>query len=99
MGGAVIAEAAGLMPERVVGLIGVDTMDNIEYPMTSEELAKMIAPLERDFRAGSRQFIGEMISPKTDPELREWILSDISAAPSEVALSAMKEIMSQYLTG
>jgi pimeloyl-ACP methyl ester carboxylesterase len=99
MGGSVIAEAARLMPGRVIGLIGIDTLENIEYPMTREELKKMIAPLEENFRTGSRQFIGEMILPQTDPQLREWILSDVSAAPPAVALSAMNEMMSQYITG
>jgi pimeloyl-ACP methyl ester carboxylesterase len=99
MGGTVIAEAARLMPGRVIGLIGVDTLQNIEYPMTPEELKKMIAPLEKNFRTGSREFVGEMISPETDPQLRDWILSDISAAPPAVALSAMNEMMTQYITG
>jgi pimeloyl-ACP methyl ester carboxylesterase len=99
MGGSVIAEAARLMPNRVIGLIGIDTLDNIEYPLTSEELKKMTAPLEKDFRAGSRQFIGEMILPQTNPQLREWILSDVSAAHPAVALSAMNEMMTQYITG
>ena len=99
MGGSVIAEAARLMPNRVKGLIGVDTLENIEYPITREELKKMIAPLEKDFRAGSRQFVEEMISLQTDPQLREWILSDMSAAPPAVALSAMNNMMSQYITG
>ncbi|KAF0220239.1 MAG: Alpha/beta hydrolase fold [Geobacteraceae bacterium] len=99
MGGPVIAEAARLMPNKVLGLIGVDTLENIEYPMTREELNQMIAPLEKDFQTGSRQFVKEMISPRTDPLIREWILSDMSAAPPSVALSAMKEMMSQYITG
>jgi pimeloyl-ACP methyl ester carboxylesterase len=99
MGGSVIAEAARLMPDRVIGLIGIDTLENIEYPMTREELAKMMALLEKDFRTGSRQFVGEMILPTTDPRLREWILADVSAVPPAVALSAMNEMMSQYITG
>jgi len=99
MGGVVIAEAARLMPDRVIGLIGVDTLQNIEYPMTREEFEKMIAPMEKDFETASRQFVGEMISPGGDPRLREWILSDISAAPSAVALSAMNNMMSLYITG
>ena len=99
MGGSVIAEAARLMPSRVIGLFGIDTLENIEYPMTREELKKMIAPLEKNFRTGSRQFVEEMISPQTDPQLREWILSDMSAAPPAVALSAMNNMMSQYITG
>lgn len=99
MGDSVIAEAARLMPSRVIGLIGIDTLQNIEYPMTREELKMMIAPLEKNFRTGSRQFVSEMISPNTDQQLREWILSDVSAAPSDVALGAMNEMMNQYITG
>ena len=49
MGGSVIAEAARLMPNRVIGLIGIDTLENIEYPMTREELDQMIVPLKKDF--------------------------------------------------
>jgi pimeloyl-ACP methyl ester carboxylesterase len=99
MGGTIIAEAARFMPDRVAGLIGIDTLQNIEYPMTRKELKKMIAPLKKNFRTGSRQFVSQMISPRTDPKLREWILSDMSAAPPAVALSAMNEMMSQYITG
>jgi len=99
MGGSVIAEASRLMPKRVIGLIGIDTLENIEYPMTREELDQMIAPLRNDFPTGSRQFVKEMIQPSTDPLIRNWILSDMSAAPPSVALSAMNEMMSQYITG
>jgi len=99
MAGSVIAEAARIMPNRVMGLIGIDTLENIEYPLTREELKKMMAPLVKDFRVGSRQFVEEMISPQTDPQLREWILSDMSAAPPDVALSAMNNMMAQYITG
>jgi pimeloyl-ACP methyl ester carboxylesterase len=99
MGGSVIAEAARRMPERVIGLIGVDTLENLEYPVTQEEVKKLVAPLEADFPSGSRKFVGEMISAKTDPKLREWILADVSAAPPAVALSAMHAMMAQYITG
>lgn len=99
MGGTVIAEAARLMPKRVIGLIGIDTLENIEYPMTQNELDQMIAPLEKDFSVGCREFVMGMIFPQTDSVIREWILSDMSAASPTVALSAMKEMMSQYITG
>jgi pimeloyl-ACP methyl ester carboxylesterase len=99
MGGPVIAEAARLMPERVIGLVGIDTLENIEYPMTREEFEGMVAPLEKDFQNGCRQFVSAMISPRTDAQLREWILADMSAAPPAVALSAMKDMMSQFISG
>lgn len=99
MGGSVIAEAATVMPDSVIGLIGIDTLENIEYPMTRKEFKKMIAPLKKNFKQGSRQFVSSMILPSTETKLREWILSDMSSAPSSVALSAMSEMMNQYITG
>jgi len=99
MGGSVIAEAARLMPDRVLGLIGVDTLENIEYPLTKEELDGMIAPLEQDFADGTRKFIEQMMLPGSDPRLREWILADVSAAPKAIALSATREMMGQYISG
>jgi len=99
MGGSVIAEAAALMPDRVIGLIGVDTLENITYPLTREALENMTAPMEKDFRTGCRQFVNGMILPETNPDLREWILSDMAAAPPKIALSAMNEMLNQYITG
>jgi pimeloyl-ACP methyl ester carboxylesterase len=99
MGGMVIAEAARLMPERVIGLIGVDTLQNVEYPMSREELAQMTAPLRRDFRSGCRQFVASMLLPATPLPIREWIMADMASAPPKVALSAMEEMMGLYISG
>ena len=99
MGGEVMGEAARLMPDRVKGLIGVDTIENVEFTLTPEALAEMATPLEKDFRPGCRAFVGQMISSNTAPELSEWILSDMSAAPPTVALSAMKDMLSLYRDG
>jgi len=59
----------------------------------------LIAPLEINFPDGCRQFIGGALSPKTDPQLREWILSDMSSAPPQVALSAVNDLMTKSITG
>ncbi len=99
MGGPVIAEAARVMPDRVMGLVGVDTFHNVEYPMTQEEFEEMVAPMKKSFPVGAREFVNSMMLPSTDPVVRDWILSDMSAAPSNVALSAMKQMMSQYISG
>ncbi len=99
MGGFVIAEAARLMPSRVIGLIGADTLANVEYPLTRNAFEKMIAPLKEDFRTASREFIAQMFLPGSDPALREWVLADMSSAPPSVALSAMEQMMSLYITG
>ena len=99
MGGIVIAEAARLMPQRVKGLIGIDTLENIEYTMSRDEFDRMLTPLQQNFQAGTRQFVQAMLSPTTNAQLREWIMADMSAAPPSVALSAMEEFLSLYLSG
>jgi pimeloyl-ACP methyl ester carboxylesterase len=99
MGGNVIAEAARLMPERVLGLIGIDTLENVEYKMTTEDMNNMLSPFREDFRKSVRSFAGDMIIPSTDPVLREWIISDMAAAPPSVAVSAIEEMLKLYVTG
>ncbi len=99
MGGSVIVEAARLMPDRVMGLIGVDTLENVEFPLTREQLNGMLASLQKDFASGCRSFIGDMISSNTDTRIGGWILDDMSAAPPAVAMSAMTEMMEQFITG
>ena len=87
------------MPDRVIGLIGIDTFKNIEQSFTSEMVKPMIAPLEQNFQDECRQFIGRALSPKTDPQLRDWILSDMSSAPPRVALSAVYDMITKFITG
>lgn len=99
MGGQVIAEAAALMPGRVLGLIGIDTLEDVGYRMEEKEFAEWMAPLEEDFVKGTRKFVAEMFSPDTDQSLKDWILRDMTAAPPSVALSAMKTMVRQYISG
>lgn len=99
MGGIVIAEAARLMPERIIGLIGIDTLSDVEFELTPEMLEQMTAPMKQDFKSGSRAFVASMLRPDGDAELQEWIKSDMSSADSRVAMSAMNEMMQLYITG
>ena len=99
MGGGIIAEAARLMPQRVIGLIGIDTLQNVEHPLTVEEMQQMVAPFERDFKAHVQFFVKEMMVPGMDHQLQAWIVQDMAAAPPTVAISAFKSYMGQYVTG
>jgi pimeloyl-ACP methyl ester carboxylesterase len=100
MGGAVIGEAARLMPKKVVGLIGVDTLQNVEHPLTQDQMDGMLAPLRQDFTAGCNGFVGSMMNAEyNNPALRAWILADMASAPPRVAMSAIDNMMTLYVTG
>jgi pimeloyl-ACP methyl ester carboxylesterase len=97
MGGPVSVAAALLMPDKVIGIIGVDTFQDVSQEMTQEELNAWMAMLQPDF-AGAAQFVQQMFIEKTDPALRDWIVADMSAAPPEVALSAMEAMLSDVIS-
>lgn len=98
MGGPVIANAAAAMPEKVAAIIGVDTLVNVEYPMTKEQFLKMREPMEKDFAKGVKEFVKSMFRPDSDAKVRQWVLSDMPAAPKKVAMSALDQMMGLYIT-
>ncbi|MFH0732882.1 MAG: alpha/beta hydrolase, partial [Candidatus Omnitrophota bacterium] len=54
MGALVIADAARFMPEKVIGLVAVDDLQNVEYPLGEEQFKEMTAPFKEDFKQGVR---------------------------------------------
>jgi len=98
MGGAVIAEAAWRMPERVIGLVGADTFWNVERMSTQEEINEFLARLKISFTETTREFVSStMFTPASDPVLVERIVADMSAAPPEVGLGAVEGMSKQDL--
>ena len=99
MGGPVSVEAARLMPERVIGIVGVDTFHQVASEISQEQRDGMLEPLQEDFAPAARQFVASMFIDSTDPELRDWVMHDMAAAPPEVATSAMEDMLSRHADG
>ena len=89
MGGPVIVEAARLLPDRLVGLVGVDTYRTLGQIRTREEIESALAPLRADFVAATQEFVRGMFLPSSDPTLVRRIVADMSAAPPVVGIGAM----------
>jgi len=98
MGALVIAHAARFMPEKVIGLIAVDDLQNVEYPLGEEQFKEMTTPFNEDFKQGVRDFVAGMLRSDNSP-VNEWVISDMSLAEPRVALSAMNGSLGGYLTG
>ena len=98
MGALVIAHAAHLMPEKVVGLIAVDDLQNVEYPLGEEQFEQMTAPFKKDFKQGVRDFVAGMLRPD-NASVNEWVISDMSLADPKVAVNAINGSLGGYLTG
>lgn len=91
MGGAVIIEAAKQMPTRIIGLVGVDTYQNIEGTYSQEQIEEFISPFRTDFVETTRTFVRGMFTPDADSVIVEQIANDMSSAPPEVGIGALLE--------
>ncbi|MBU2044044.1 MAG: alpha/beta hydrolase [Candidatus Omnitrophica bacterium] len=98
MGALVGAHTVRLMPGKVMGLIAVDDLQNVEYPLGEEQFKEMTAPFKEDFKQGVRGFVTGMLRFDNSP-VNEWVISDMSLADPKVALSAINGSLDGYLTG
>jgi pimeloyl-ACP methyl ester carboxylesterase len=91
MGGAVIIEAARLMPEEIIGLVGTDTFQNFEIKISDEQITNYLKTFEKNFKETSDGFVRNMFTENADSLLVNEIVEDMSSAPPNVAISAMNE--------
>lgn len=96
MGGAVITEAALLVPERVVGLIGIDNFQKVDMVLGEEQIAGFTAGFTQDFPGFTAQWVRTMFPATADTALVASVASDMAAAPPAVAVSAMSELLHWY---
>jgi pimeloyl-ACP methyl ester carboxylesterase len=93
MGGDVVVEAARRRPDRVLGLVWVDTYRELsastEGDAAEEELESFVARFRADFAGATRDFVRGVFGPHADRDLVEWVAADMAAAPTEIALDAL----------
>lgn len=97
MGGPVAIEAARLLKNRTLGIIGVDTFKSIGAPPpTRQQVDALIKPFEADFIGHTRTLVGEHFFNKgADPGLARKIAYDMSLSQPRVGIPAMRAIL-QY---
>ncbi len=93
MGGPVVLEAARLLAGRVIGVVGVDTYQDFERTFTEEQRTQFLSGFEADFAGMTNRFVRGMFPPGADSVLVEKIAADMSSAPPEVGIGAMKNML------
>lgn len=97
MGGPVIAVTAGLIPNNVIGCIGVDTFSNLDMKFSEEQANQLTGMLSKDFKNGVKGFIGMMFKADADPKIKEQVIEAMSNANPEVAVASMKAMFAMDL--
>jgi pimeloyl-ACP methyl ester carboxylesterase len=92
MGGDVIVEAARRLPGRITGLVWVDVYKELGEKREFD-VAAFVAPFETDFAGTTRQFVRKMFAASSSRSLVDRISEDMSRAPRDVALPAMRSAL------
>ncbi len=93
MGGPVAIEAAKLLGERVIGIVGVDTFYTpFQWPKTEAEIESFVKPFRENFRATSEGMVRSMFTPNANPAVIDWVLEQMSAADPKMGTSAIYSI-------
>ena len=91
MGGPVIVEAARCLPAAVIGVVGVDTWQNVEQRRTPAQVTEMVAPFRTNFVEAMHTFVQARFVPTSDPRVAERVMAGMSAAPPHMAIGAITE--------
>ncbi|MCF8365254.1 MAG: alpha/beta hydrolase [Bacteroidales bacterium] len=93
MGGEVIIDAASKMPERVIGLVGVDTYQQFrDTTFTREIFESYTNPFYQDFKTSTDGFVRAMFPENADTALVNRVARDMSSADSRVAMQAFESM-------
>lgn len=95
MGGPIIVETAKRMPERVVGIVPVDTLQNVEQKLPPEQVDAVIKQLEADYKAAMTGLLNQFFFSANTPEaVKTRVINEVVSRQPEAALAILKGIIS-----
>lgn len=90
MAGSIVAVTGAAIPERVVGLIGIDTLQEIGEHYTDEQIDGFMAPMIADFPTVCDGWVRGMFAADADSALVAEVASDMASAPQNVAIPTIR---------
>jgi pimeloyl-ACP methyl ester carboxylesterase len=90
LGGPVAIEAALLLPDRVLGVVGVDTFQALDYRITPEEAKQRVDSFGRDFAGALKQMVQMLFHEDADPALVAEAERRMAGTSPEAAVAMFK---------
>ncbi|MEN8207775.1 MAG: alpha/beta hydrolase [Candidatus Fermentibacteria bacterium] len=91
MGGLVALKVARCIPERVIGLIGIDSIGNVDSEKETGSMDRVIEAFSADFVGTMTAFLPRMFAPHSSPDLIQSVVDRSVAADPMMALAIMQE--------
>ncbi len=90
MGGLVSIRAARALGDKVIGIIGVDSLQDMSETRSAALLERTLKPFKDDFKSATQAFARSLFSEKADPALVERVVSEMSSVSPDVGLSSLR---------
>ena len=95
MGGPIALEAARRMPDRMVAIVPVDTLQNVEMKLPPEQVEAVLNQMRADFKGATTALMKQyFFSASTPDAVKTRVLADIHSLNPETAIAILKGIFS-----
>ena len=92
MGGIVMLETANRYPERVSGLVAIDTLQNIEALFPPGMLDQLVEGMKQAYAPTMEGFARALMIEDTDPALAKRLVAEFIAMKPESAIGIMSSL-------
>lgn len=89
MGGPVVLEAARLLKDRVIGVVGADTLWNVGEEVSPERRQAYMQKMQEDFTTAVIGIVENMFLEDADPAIRGFVIRDMASTPPEVGIPSL----------
>lgn len=95
MGGPIALEAARRMPERVVGIVPVDTLQNVDQKIPPEQLDNILKQMRADYKGTVTSTMNQFFfAPGSPAAVKNRVINEAVSRPPELALAILESVMS-----
>jgi pimeloyl-ACP methyl ester carboxylesterase len=92
MGGDVILEAVQQIPQRVKGLVLVDSFRDLQTKLTKQQIDQFVVAFRTNFAETTDKFVRRLFGPAADPDLVNKTAEKMSAAEPEIAIACLEAV-------
>lgn len=94
MGGPIALEAARRMPDRVVAIVPVDTLQNVDNKIPPDQLQAILKQLRADYKGTVTGLMNQyFFAPGTPAAVKTRVLNETISRPPELSLAILEAVM------
>ncbi len=98
-GGRVACKVAKQLDDRLIGIVGVDTFQNLGRPLPIEaQILERLAAQRADFVGDTRRYVSMFFTPEADRSVVEWVAEQMTATDPASAIAAT-EVFARFDAG